>query len=390
MTRHLLVLLLGSTLLVGGCGMFGGGDSDDDDSAQDDDDSADAQAKKDEEDPRVPVRVEPLERGPISERIATSATVDSDQRADILVETNGTVEIIRVEEGAEVSAGQVLAVLKNPQLKGEFDRAKAEHDRAKEQFESLKSLFDKGFVARNEYETAAHTYDTARLTFEQSREAYAARELDTPIKGTVSMRDLRYGEAVSPPKLAFQIVDLTNLKVDLSLPERDLSRVAKGQKARIRTEVLEGIEVGGRVERISPVVDPQTGTVKVTIAVDPGQKDLRPGMFVNVDIIVTTHEDALLLPKRALVYAEGKPYVFVVEEQDGETVGARRAVKLGFNEEDRVEVLEGASEGDQVIVVGQSTLRDKGRVKVVEPKSEDEGKSAETAKDEAKDGADAG
>jgi len=379
MSRHLLTLLIGLSLLAGGCGMFGGDESNDDDSAQDDDDSGDGEAKEDE-DPRVPVRVDPLKRGPISERIATSATVDSDQRADILVETNGTVETISVEEGAQVRAGQVLAVLRNPQLKGEFDRAKAEHDRAKEEFESLKSLFDKGFVARNEYETAAYTYDTARLTFEQSREAYSARELDTPIQGTVSMRDLRYGEAVSPPKLAFQIVDLTKLKIDLSLPERDLSRVAKGQASRIRTEVLEGIEVGGKVQRISPVVDPQTGTVKVTIAVDPGQKDLRPGMFVNVDIIVNTHEDALLLPKRALVYAEGKPYIFVVDEEDGETIGVRRAVTLGFSEEDRVEVLEGASEGDRVIVVGQSTLRDKGRVKVVDPtKDGDEAKSAKSA-----------
>ena len=81
-----------------------------------------------------------------------------------------------------------------------------------------------------------------------------------------------------------------------------------GQEARIRTEVLEGIEVGGKVLRISPVVDAQTGTIKVTIAVDPGQENLRPGMFVNVDIVVNTHDDAVLLPKRALVYAEGRPF----------------------------------------------------------------------------------
>ena len=128
------------------------------------------------------------------------------------------METIHVEEGAKVSAGQVLAVLKNPTLKGEYDRAKAEHDRAKDEFESIKSLFDKGFVARNEYDTAAYTYDTARLTFEQAKEAYSARQLDTPIRGTVSLRDLRYGEAVTPPKLAFQVVDMSKLKVDLSLP----------------------------------------------------------------------------------------------------------------------------------------------------------------------------
>jgi membrane fusion protein (multidrug efflux system) len=362
MNRSLLALILALGMLPG-CGLLGGKDkSENDDDSADDDDSA-AQV----EDERVPVRVVALEKGSIAERIATSATVDSDQRADILVETTGTVESITVEEGASVQAGTVLASLRNPQLKGEYDRAKAEYDRAKEDFESVKSLFEKGFVARNEYETSAYTFDTARLGFEQAQSAYSQRELRSPIRGTVSMRDLRFGEAASPPKLAFQVVDLSRLKVDVSLPERDLSRIAAKQPARIRTEVLEGIEVSGRVERISPVVDAQTGTVKVTIAVDAGQKQLRPGMFVNVDIVVATHEDAVLLPKRALVYAEGQPYVFVLVEKDGKTLAERRSVKLGVSEDDRVELLDGAEPGDRVITVGQSTLRDGGEVRVHEP-----------------------
>lgn len=363
MVRSLVTLLLLLGLALPACK---GDDSKEDeateDSAQgDDDDSA-------EEDERVAVRIEALTTGPISERIATSSVVDSDQRADILVETTGTVATISVEEGDAVRAGQVLAVLKNPQLKGEFDRAKASFDRAREEYESLKSLFDKGFVARNEYDTAAHTFDTARLTFEQAREAYSARELETPIQGTVSLRDLRYGESVSPPKLAFQVVDMTRLKVDVNLPEKDLGRVRVNQIARIRTEVLEGVEVAGRVLRISPVVDPQSGTVKVTVAVDPGQENLRPGMFVNVDIVVDTHPDAVLLPKRALVYAEGRPYAFVAIDKDDKTLAERRAVELGFTEDDQVELLSGAKAGERVVIIGQSTLRDGASVRIHEPK----------------------
>jgi len=364
MPRFLLMLML-MLAPTAGCGLFGGDkDKGDDDDSANDDDSAQEKA----EDERVPVRIHVLERGTIAERIATSATVDSDQRADILVEVTGTVQQIHVEEGAAVRAGQVLANLRNPQLKGEFDRAKSEFDRAKQEFESVKSLFDKGFVARNEYDTASYTFDTAKLSFEQAREAYASRDLKSPIRGTVSMRDLRYGEAVSPPKLAFQIVDLTRLKVDISLPERDLARIATGQTARIKTEILKDTTVPGRVQRISPVVDPQTGTVKVTVAVDAGQRDLRPGMFVNVDIIVATHADAIVLPKRALVYAEGQPYLFVIEDKAGDTIARRRAAKLGVSEDDQVELLEGATAGERVITVGQSTLRDGGIVRIHEPK----------------------
>ena len=252
MTRPLSALLLLLALASAGCKSDGDETSDEatEDSAEgsDDDDSA--------EDERVPVRVAELTVGPISERIATSSTVDSDRRADILVEINGTVETINVEEGDATAPGQVLATLKNPQLKGEFDRAQSSFDRGREEYESLKSLFEKGFVARNEYDTAAHTFDTARLTFEQAREAYSSRQLTSPIKGTVSMRDLRYGEAVAPPRLAFQVVDMTRLKVDVNLPEKDLARIRTGQPTRIRTEVLADLQVGGHVQRISPVVDP--------------------------------------------------------------------------------------------------------------------------------------
>lgn len=351
MVRRLL-LLLALVMLVPAC------KGDDDDSATpdpDDDDSA-------EEEKATAVRVETLARGTIAQVIASSSTVDSDRLASISLETSGVVESIRVEEGDVVTAGAVLATLRNPQLKGEFDRAQAAWKRAKDEFDSVSGLFDQGFVARNAYEEAAHAHDNAKLTFDQAQEADAARTLTSPIAGTVSFRDLRFGEAVTAGRPAFRVVDLGALKVEVNLPEKDLARVKVGQAARLRSEVLKGVHVGGAVQRISPVVDPASGTVKITIRVDPGQASLRPGMFVAADIVTATHENALLLPKRALVYEAGDSFAFVVEG----TSAKRRAVKLGFAEEDRVEVLTGLSDGEQVVVVGQSILRDGADVRVTE------------------------
>jgi RND family efflux transporter MFP subunit len=252
--------------------------------------------------------------------------------------------------------------LRNAQLKGEFDRADAAYKRAKKEFDSISGLYEKGFVSRNAHEEAAHAHDTARLTFEQASEADAARTLTSPIAGTVSFRDLRFGEAVTAGRPVFRVVDLGALKVEVNLPEKDLARIQTGQVARIRSEVLEGVEVTGHVQRISPVVDPASGTIKITVALDPSQRVLRPGMFISVDIVTATHEGALLLSKRALVYESSEPFVFVV---DGEKA-SRKAIKLGFAERDRVEVLSGIDEGARVVVVGQSLLRDGAEVKVTE------------------------
>ena len=311
----------------------------------------------------TPVRIAVTETGAISETIASSSTVDSERRADIHVEAAGTIENLVVEEGDRVAAEGVLAVLRNPALKGELERAEASFVRAQEEYDSARSLFEQGFLSRNEYDAASHAFDTARVTVEQARESHEARRITSPIAGTVALRQVRYGEAVSPGQLAFQVVDLTALRVEVNLPEKDLGRLRVGQQARIRSEILaETDEVPGRLERISPVVDPLTGTVKVTVAVDPGQRLLRPGMFVNIDIVVDTHEEARLIPKRALVYDEGEPLAFVVKDN----VVSRTPLELGFADRDLVEVTSGLEPGDMVVTVGQGLLRDGSEVRIVE------------------------
>jgi membrane fusion protein, multidrug efflux system len=361
MRSHALPWLLAALLALplaaatSACGPGADDDSADDDSADDDDSSEAVKA--------TPVRAVAVVTGEISETIASSSTVDSERRADIHAEASGTIETLVAEEGDRVRAGGVLATLRNPTLQGELERAEGSFARAEEEFQAAKALYDQGFLSRNEHEAASHALETSRVTVEQARATHEARSITSPIAGTVSLRQVRYGEAVSPGQLAFQVVDLTALRVEVNLPEKDLSRLHKGQLVRIRSEVLdESEEVTGRLQRISPVVDPLTGTVKVTVAVDPSQQVLRPGMFVNVDIVVDTHEEARLVPKRALVYDEGEPLAFVVKD----SIVARTPITLGFADRDLVEVTSGLEPGDQVVVIGQGLLRDGSEVRIVE------------------------
>lgn len=354
MSRTGISLLL--LLLVAGCAKAKGDEDDGGSAAADDDDSGAEEVRA------TPVKVTTVTIGPIDQSIASSATVQAERQADILVEVTGTVEDLTGEEGDRVRVGQVLARLKNPALTGELERAEASFQRSSEEFDSIKGLFDQGFVARNAYDEAAHAFDTARVTVEQARDSHASRELTSPIAGTISAREIRFGEAVSPPRRAFHVVDLDKLRVEVNLPEKDLARLKTGQRAIVRSEVLDGIEAPGRLERISPVVDPATGTVKITVAIDPADTPLRPGMFVNVDLVVDTHAEARLLPKRAIVYDEGEPLAFVIE---GNTA-KRTPLELGFADRDQVEVTAGLEPGDQVVVVGQSLLRDGAEVRIVE------------------------
>ena len=328
---------------------------DDDDSSADDDDSAEDDASI------TAVRAQVASTGRISETIKAASTVRAERRADVVLEVSGTVQQLLAEEGDRVRAGQVLAVLKSPQVKADLRRAEANSVRASEEFASVQGLFEQGFVARRDFEEARLAHDTAGATLEVAREAAASRRIKSPIDGTVSLRDIRFGEAVGPAKLAFQIVDLNELMVDVSLPEKDLSRLRVGQQANVLSELLEEGRAAGTLLRISPVIDAKTGTLKVTVAIDREEQRVLPGMFVQVEIVVATHEDALLVPKVALVYDEGKATVFRIE--DGKAV--RRVITRGFAGADQVEVRGGLAVGDEIVIAGQGLLQDGARVRVV-------------------------
>jgi len=129
----------------------------------------------------------------------------------------------------------------------------------------------------------------------------------------------------------------------------------------ITSDFLSGQEFTGWVKRISPVVDPGSGTFKVTVGIRDQFESLRPGMFVSVRIVTDTHHDAILLPKQAIVYDGGDKYVFVLRD----TVAKRILLKVGYDETDFIESLIGIKEGEQVIVVGQNGLKDGVRVRSV-------------------------
>jgi membrane fusion protein, multidrug efflux system len=141
--------------------------------------------------------------------------------------------------------------------------------------------------------------------------------------------------------------------------ERALPGLRVGQPAWVRTAGIGTQVVAGRILRISPVVDAQSGTVRVTIALQ-SREGLRPGMFANVQVVLDTHENVLVVPKRALVFEEDRPHAFVVADGRAE----KRALELGYQDTDRAEVVRGLVEGDSVVLVGQSALKDGSLVEV--------------------------
>lgn len=352
-------------------------------------------------DPRTLVEVATVSPGTVGDHVVASAAVESEAQAALVPETTGIVTGIYAEEGDAVHKGQLLAVIASPQLDAAYERASAELERATADAEAAERLFAQGAIARTELETAQRALAAARTAHQEASQTRGFTRLESPIDGVVATRSIRFGETAGPTP-AFTIVDPGNLRVVISLPERDLARVRVGQPATVVSAYDEAVSASGQVVRVAPVVDTQTGTVRVTVALDPGQAVLRPGQYVSVRIEVARHDGVLTVPRRAVVWEEGQSYVYTLlegpppgeasgekkeeekedeggwsfnfggeeeEEKEPEVPGPyRRAhrvgVKLGFEDGTSAEIVEGVAAGEQVVTVGNQALRDDARVRL--------------------------
>ena len=374
-------------------------------------DAAEADAEPDR---RLLVEAVSIEQGSVADYLETTGTVESEAQADIVPEASGTVTRIDVEEGDAVRKGQVLAVIANPSLDASNSRAQIELERASHDLEKAKQLHADGAISDVELAGAQTAYRTAETSADEASRTRGFTRVTSPIEGTVAVRDLRVGEVAGGAR-AFQVVDLTQLRVVVQLPEKDLTRISLGQPVHLSSAYNEDATATAAISRISPVVDAATGTVRVTVDIAPGQRALRPGQFVKTRIEVARHDDVLTIPRRALVWEDGEPIAWTVEDapeevdgdEDGpaeddaegeeagffaklfgddaddandaddaddaddaegeeipQRVAVRKNLTVGFVDTELVEVTAGLDAGAMVVTIGNTNLREGASVRL--------------------------
>jgi len=356
---------------------------------------------------RVLVETTSATVGSVANQLVTHGSLESEAMADITAETAGVVTAIKAEEGQTVTRGQVLAVLSNPSLEAGSERARLELSAAERRYDQSQKLHSTGAISDSEFLEAKDAFGIAQASFREASGTRGFTRLTSPVDGTVSARNVRLGELASGATPAFQVVDLNKLRVIVNLSERDLTHLTVGQVVTLSGTYDTTIRSSGSVLRISPVVDELTGTVRVTIAVDPtedGKPHLRPGQFVEVRIEVDRHTDVVTVPRSAIYWLDGSPIAWRVvdkpedekkekDEEDEETddgffskffsddakedeeeadpwVGVPRRIAervnltLGYTDADKAEVAAGIDAGDLVVTVGGDNLRPDAAVKL--------------------------
>ena len=279
----------------------------------------------------TPVTVAEAQRGPVAVHLASTSSVEAERTAKVLSQTTGVLTEVRIREGDQVAAGQVLARVDPRDRRLALEQAELRLARAEAELSRQTRAFEADLVSEYDFEKAKFDRDLAASERETARLELDRTEIRAPFAGRVTEVLLVAGAHLDPAQHLLTISDFDTLVVRLYLPERDVVGLAPGQPARVQPESEVGQALPGRIREISPVVDPTTGTVKVTVQVPsprhapPGATTVRPGSFARVIIETGRREDAVLAPKRAVIQSGGSAHVFVVE--DGRAV--RRVVALG-------------------------------------------------------------
>ncbi|WP_221031415.1 efflux RND transporter periplasmic adaptor subunit [Actomonas aquatica] len=311
----------------------------------------------------VAVQTAPITRGPIAATLSFNSTLETESTVELFPQISGQVEELLVEEGDFVKTGDPLLQIDDRELRVDANEAQANLDLEKANFDRIQELFKRGLVNQQEFENARYSLTQRQLAFERAQIRLDHATVKAPFDGVVSEREVQVGARVGTGTKLFSLVSLQDMVAVVYAPGRYLTEVAKNQPAAVTSEFLPGQTYSGWVKRISPVIDPQSGTFKVTVGVSNPTREVLPGLFVKVAITTEERPNALLAPKRAIVYDGGGQYLFTVRDNKA----VRIPLEAGFETPSTVEVRSGLSVGDPIIVLGQAGLKDGATVKVVDP-----------------------
>lgn len=320
------------------------------------------EAEEGDEKAPVPVQVTEVSTGDVSAFISATANLVAENEVMVLSEVEGRVATLLVEEGDFVRKGQHLVSLVRNEEEIQLRKATLQEENARAAYQRAADLMDKELISQEEHDRLKVDFEIAQEVRAEAQWSLERTTIRSPFSGRVTGRMTQAGHHVRPGDELFKITDFDPLVARIYLPERDVIGLDTGREVRISLNADQSVSLAGRIQRISPIVDTATGTVKITVAAISPPKEIRPGSFVTIDIVRETHEDTLLLPREAVLRELQKAHVFIA---DGE-LAEKRAVTLGLEEGDYVEALTGVEAGDQVIVAGQGGLRDGSPVKVLE------------------------
>ncbi|HOR41869.1 MAG TPA: efflux RND transporter periplasmic adaptor subunit [Atribacterota bacterium] len=376
----------------------------------------------------VPIQVAKVQRGEINSLLTVSGLVEPKEAVRVFSKTVGQVKEILIQEGDQVKKDAILMRLDDEQTRLQVAQARANLDSAQASLERIKAgarpqevsqveaavrqakinmdsaeenylkmqkLFSEGAISEQQHDQAKNQLEIARAQYQSASESYklitegasaqdiraveaqvrqaqSALELaqsqlnnsiiKAPISGSVTSISVKTGELASSAIPLLSILDISELSVKTGISEKDIGAVQIGQEADIFVDAFPREKFSGEVASKGVLVDPVSKTMEIKIRIKEPPVVIPPGVFARANIITEHNTDALIIPSTALTRKADGLFVFVLEN-DEQTV-KRRAISTGITQGNRVEVLDGLTDNEIVVILGNISLEEGDLVRV--------------------------
>jgi membrane fusion protein (multidrug efflux system) len=315
------------------------------------------------EEPAVPVAVAPAELGAISSYYKATATLEAEKEAQVLARVAGVIAALSAEEGDRVVAGAALLRIDNNEYRLRADQAAAAAANLRARFQRLQAMRDEDLATDEEFEAARSELARAEADEGLARLNLSYTEVVAPFGGRVTRRLASVGQNVSVGTPLFALADFDPLLAKVHVPSREFNKLRQDQDVELVLDSV-GRRVQGRIKLISPVIDPASGTIKITIEIPSYPEGTRPGDFAQVQIVTERRDGAVLVPRSAVLTDKGETVVYVAAGAAGDTA-ERRVVEVGFTDDERAQILTGLAAAERVVVKGQRSLKHGSKLKVL-------------------------
>lgn len=312
----------------------------------------------------VPVEVAPARSGTVTVAVEAVGTARANEAVIITSKVRGVITRIAFREGQKVTSGTILVETDSRELQAELEEMRAERDKAQRLYARAKRLLVTRNIPEAQVEELMGELEAAEARVRADEARLADYVIRAPFSGRLGLRRVSLGALIEPGSAITTLDDVTPIKLEFQVPETALGRLARGLLVTARSTALPGRTYIGKVETIDSRVDPVTRSVAVRAELPNDDESLKPGMFLNVTLVVETRSNAVLVPEEAVISTGSGQFVFVVE--GGSAV--RTEVKLGQRLPGEVEVLSGLEPGVLVVIGGLQKIRDGVPVQPLAPK----------------------
>lgn len=330
--------------------------------------------------PKPVVVIDKLNKGEIQHIESLTGDLLPIQQASIFSKVNGTIEKNYVDIGTRVPNNQMLALIDTTiysqnvnQAKANYIQTQASYQNSKLNYERNKILFEKNLIAQQDLDNAKASFDIAFAQLEAAEAVYnnSATQLSyckitAPFAGTITKRNFDPGSYVTATTNAqgsvlFMLMNIDRLKTVVNVPERSVPYLSSVKEVIVTADAFPENKFSARISKISQSIDLATRTMAVEIEINNTGTLLKPGMFATVQFVTEKKLNANLIPNQVALADEKGDFVFVLNP---DTTVSKRYIKIGIRMDDKLEILSGLTDTDQIVFIGQTLIKDKMKVKI--------------------------